>query len=144
LRTPELERASPAEIVRRAVAEHERRAAHPATVDISAIPDEAPAATKIALYRILSEALSNATRHGGGVGVEVRATEMDSFLSLEVSDAGPGFDPGPGPGDGHLGLAGMRERTELLGGRFELTSAAGTGTRIRADLPLTGMTTEEP
>lgn len=144
LRTPELEDASPAEIVRRAVAEHERRAAHPATVDISAIPDGAPLATKIALYRILSEALSNAARHGGGIDVRVTVTEVDGFLSLQVSDAGPGFDPDGRPGDGHLGLAGMRERTELLGGHFELTSRPGTGTRIRADLPLSGLANEEP
>ncbi len=144
LRTPELDVASPAKIVRRAVAEYERRAAQPVTVDIGVIPDEAPLATKIALYRILSEALSNATRHGGGIDVQVNLKELDGFLSLEVRDAGPGFDPGRRPGDGHLGLAGMRERTELLGGRFELTSAAGTGTRIRADLPLADLPSEEP
>jgi signal transduction histidine kinase len=71
--------------------------------------------------------------------VEVTVTESDGFLSLEVRDAGPGFDTRSRPQDGHLGLAGMRERTELLGGRFELTSGPGTGTRIRADLPLTGL-----
>jgi signal transduction histidine kinase len=144
LRTPELEDASPAEIVRRAVAEHERRAAHPATVDIRTIPDEAPLATRIALYRILSEALSNAARHGSGIDVLVNVGEVDGFLSLQVSDAGPGFDPDRGPGEGHLGLAGMRERTELLGGRFELTSTPGTGTQIRADLPLASSASEEP
>jgi signal transduction histidine kinase len=143
LRTPELEHASPAEIVRRAVAEHERRAAHPAAVDVAGIPDDAPLATKIALYRILSEALSNATRHGGGADVEVKATDVDGFLALEVGDTGPGFDPGQRPGEGHLGLAGMRERTELLGGRFELTSGPGIGTRIRAYLPLTGLPSDE-
>lgn len=144
LRTPELEAASPAEIVRRAVAEHERRADHPVTVDIGTIPEAAPLATKIALYRILSEALSNAARHGGGVDVRVNVNEVDGFLSLEVRDSGPGFDPEGVPGDGHLGLAGMRERTELLGGRFELTSAAGAGTRVRADLPLEGLASDEP
>ena len=144
LRTPELAHASPVEIVRRAVAEHERRAAHPAAVDVDGIPDDAPLATKIAMYRILSEALSNATRHGGGADVEVKATNVDGFLALEVGDSGPGFDPGQQPGDGHLGLAGMRERTELLGGRFELTSGPGIGTRIRALLPLSGMSSDEP
>jgi signal transduction histidine kinase len=143
LRTPELEHASPAEIVQRAVAEHGRRAAQPAAVEIDGIPDNAPLATKIALYRILSEALSNASRHGGGADVGVKVTQVEGFLSLEVRDAGPGFDSGLRPGDGHLGLAGMRERTELLGGRFELTSDPGTGTRIRADLPLTGLASDE-
>jgi signal transduction histidine kinase len=144
LRTPELEHASPAEIVRRAVTEHERRADHPATVDIAGIPSDAPLATKIALYRILSEALSNATRHGGGTDVVVKAAASDGFLVLEVGDAGPGFDPGDRPGEGHLGLAGMRERTELLGGRFELETGPGIGTRVRASLPLAGLPSDEP
>ena len=144
LRTPELERAEPAEIVRRAVAEHERRAAATAAVDVRGIPAGAPLATKIALYRILSEALSNAARHGGGAGVEVRVTEEDGSMLVEVTDRGPGFDRRQRPGEGHLGLAGMRERTELLGGRFELESEPGAGTRIRALLPLTGLADGEP
>jgi signal transduction histidine kinase len=137
LRSPELEQAEPAEIVRRAVADHERRADLQASVDVEGIPSSAPLATKIALYRILSEALSNAARHGGGAGVAVRVTEADDgFLALEVSDKGPGFDSTLTPGPGHLGLAGMRERAELLGGRFELETAPGAGTRVRAILPL--------
>jgi signal transduction histidine kinase len=137
LRTPELEAATPADIARRAVAEHERRAGHAATVDVEGAPVNAPLASKIALYRILSEALSNATRHGGGgAAVNVKVTELEGELAVEVGDAGPGFDPDRAPGSGHLGVAGMRERTELLGGRFELISEPGTGTRVRAFLPL--------
>jgi signal transduction histidine kinase len=138
LRTPELDRATPADIVRRAVADLDRRAGANATVDIEGVPDRAPLATKIALYRILSEALSNAARHGGGEGVEVRATSSgDGNLMAEVSDKGPGFDARQRPLQGHLGLTGMRERAELLGGRLEVESSAGGGTRVRAFLPLT-------
>ena len=137
LRTPELERADPAEIVGRAVADHERLAGSRAAVDLEGIPDKAPLATKIALYRILSEALSNATRHGGGAEVAVRIADAgEGFLVVEVSDAGPGFDADQPPGPDHLGLAGMRERAELLGGRFELESRPGAGTTVRAFLPL--------
>jgi signal transduction histidine kinase len=144
LRTPELERASPAEIVRRAVADHERRAGAHATVDIGGVPDRAPLATKIALYRILSEALSNAARHGGGAGVEVRVTGGgDGDLIVEVSDKGPGFDVRQRPLQGHLGLTGMRERAELLGGRLELKSSAAGGTHVRAFLPLTEAASDE-
>ena len=138
LRTPELELARPAEIVRRAVADHERKAGTRATVDVEGIPDRAPLATKIALYRILSEALSNAARHGQGAGVAVRvANSGDGNLMAEVSDKGPGFDVRQRPVQGHLGLAGMRERAELLGGRLELESSAEGGTHVRAFLPLT-------
>ena len=144
LRTPELERASPADIVRRAVAEHERLAETPVAVALEGIPASAPLATKIALYRILSEALSNAARHGRGAAVEVRVTEgEEGDLIVEVSDSGPGFDPAQKAAEGHLGLAGMRERAELLGGRFELESVPGVGTRVRASLPLVGPSGEE-
>ena len=145
LRTPELEQASLAEIVRRAVADHERRAGAGVAVDVEGIPDGAPLATKIALYRILSEALSNAARHGGGAAIEVSVTDAeDGFLRVEVADAGPGFDSTRRPGQGHLGLAGMRERAELLGGRFELQSGPGIGTRVRALLPLAELAADEP
>jgi signal transduction histidine kinase len=139
LRTPELEEAAPADIARRAVAEHERRAGIPAALTLGAVPARAPLATKIALYRILSEALSNAARHGAGQGVEVRVTTTGpdgGELLVEVADKGPGFDTGRNPGQGRLGLAGMRERAELLGGRLELVSASGAGTTVRAFLPL--------
>ena len=143
LRTPELARAEPAEIVRRAVAEHERHSGTRAVVDVTGIPSRAPLATKIALYRILSEALSNATRHGKATDVEVRVTESgDGNLVAEVSDRGPGFDVRQGRREGRLGLAGMRERAELLGGRLELDSKVGTGTRVRAILPLAEAATE--
>jgi signal transduction histidine kinase len=145
LLTPELKRARPAEIVRAAVTDHERRAGTRVAVNVKGIPVRAPLATKIALYRILSEALSNAARHGGGAGVEVRVTDAgDGYLVVEISDKGPGFKVRRKPGPAHLGLAGMRERAELLGGRFELTSGLGAGTRVRALLPLAEIAGDEP
>jgi signal transduction histidine kinase len=139
LRTPELEKAAPAEIVRRAVADHQRSSGTQVSVDVQGIPGRAPLATKIALYRILSEALSNAARHGKGIGVEVHVTQTgDGFLIAQVSDRGPGFDVRQRQRQGHLGLAGMRERAELLGGRLELQSSGEAGTRIRVLLPLSG------
>ena len=144
LRTPELEGATPADIVRRAVADNERRAGTLATVDIKGVPSRAPLATKIALYRILSEALSNAARHGLGTGVAVTITQSgDGQMVAEVSDKGPGFDVRDRPRLGHLGLTGMRERAELLGGRLELESSPGGGTLVRAYLPLTEAASDE-
>jgi signal transduction histidine kinase len=141
LRTPELEAATPAEIVGRAVADHERLSGTRTTVDVAGIPADAPHATKIALYRILSEALSNAARHGRGAGVEVRVTDSgDGYLMAQVSDKGPGFDVRRRRSTGHLGLAGIRERAELLGGRLDLESQVGAGTRVRVFLPLSEAT----
>ena len=57
-------------------------------------------------------------------------------LTIEVEDSGPGFQPGHGARKGRLGLAGMRERVEIVGGTFSIQSGAGRGTTIRAILPL--------
>jgi len=143
LRTPELETAGPAEVLRRAVADHERRAGEPVAMRFDGLPDQAPLATKIALFRIASEALSNAARHGGGAAVEMTATAAeDGYLLTEIRDRGPGFDVASAPGAGSLGLEGMRERAELLGGSLEVDSAPGTGTTVRLRLPLVEPTGE--
>jgi signal transduction histidine kinase len=62
---------------------------------------------------------------------------------VEVRDKGPGFDARQRPLQGHLGLTGMRERAELLGGRLEVESSAGGGTQVRAFLPLTEAASDE-
>ena len=137
LRTPELEAATLPELVQRAVADHERRSGTSVQADVASLPPDAPLATKIALYRILAEALSNAARHGGGTDVRVRASRTDAgSLDLEVADAGPGFDPAAPHDPASLGLAGMRERAELLGGSFEVRSSPGGSTVVHVVLPL--------
>jgi signal transduction histidine kinase len=76
--------------------------------------------------------------------VEVRATDSgDGYLITEVRDKGPGFDLRERPRAGHLGLAGMRERAQLLGGRLEIESSPSNGTCVRALLPLTEATGDE-
>ena len=56
-------------------------------------------------------------------------------ITLEISDDGVGFDPG-GEFPGHLDLRSMRERAQRVGGTLEVRSAPGTGTRVRAGIPL--------
>jgi PAS domain S-box-containing protein len=89
-----------------------------------------------AAYRIVQEALTNVARYAGVNEVAVRAWTEDGSLKLQVVDQGAGFDADRAPdGRGTGGLAGMRERALLLGGRLTVSSAAGTGTRINAELP---------
>lgn len=97
---------------------------------------------KIALYRVMQEALSNAYRHGGATRVRVRVRRVERRgaprLRLSVSDNGAGFDAGatlPDPAT-HFGLAGMRDRIEMVGGRFRLRSSRGRGTLLAAEVPL--------
>jgi signal transduction histidine kinase len=138
LRLPELERLSVAEVASRAIDDHQRRSGVVVARRLESLPEQAPLPIKIALLRTLQEALSNATRHGRGDDVRVELDGADDRLRLTVSDQGPGFDTrqadsSAGPG---LGLAGMRERAELLGGTFAVESSIGFGTTVRVCWPL--------
>lgn len=134
LRLPELEALTPKELVEQATREHERKTGTRVALQIERLPVAAPESVKIALYRILQEALANSFRHAGGRGQEVRAWQQGRYLCLEVKDRGPGLEQAST--DGRLGLAGMRERVELLGGTFAAEGSAGQGTRVFAQLPL--------
>jgi signal transduction histidine kinase len=134
---PELEQVALPEAIGRAVRAHERRTGTHVMVTLQNVPDRAPLAVKIAAYRLIQEALTNAYRHAAGAGQEVRATGGSSQLYLEVCDQGAGFDLGQtGEDEGHLGLLGMRERVQSLGGTFVIESSTGRGTKVLAYLPL--------
>ena len=97
---------------------------------------------KIAIYRVLQEALNNVFKHSRAVTVKVSLRETDRSLELSVIDDGQGFDPGKrftsGDQMGGMGLIGMKERAELSNGVFEITSKKGQGTVIKATWPLIG------
>lgn len=99
-----------------------------------------PVAVKIGLYRVLQEALSNAYRHGGANRVVVRLRPVvrrgEPRLRMSVSDNGHGFDPGAMQAGRHFGLEGMRDRVEMIGGRFRLRSAPEVGTTIGIEVPV--------
>src|SRR5690606_18193193 len=88
-----------------------------------------------AAFRSLQEALTNAERYSQASRVRVRVTEHDDCLELEIEDDGVGFDRTRVPPD-RFGLRGITERAELVGGRAEIDSAVGRGTRIHVTLPL--------
>ena len=136
---PQLNSLSVAGAVDHVVRGHKRRTPGDVEVIVRGVPDQAPLATKIALYRIIQEALANASRHAAGAPVNVVVEGRDGHLRVEVADEGPGFDPSAnGPAEERLGLAGMRERVESMGGSFVIESAPGKGSRVRAELPLSG------
>ena len=84
------------------------------------------------LFRVAQEALNNVARHAHASSVLLRLVEQSGELQLQVIDDGMGFDPGVARGSG---LGGMRERLRLHGGRLELRSSPGHGTRLRATVP---------
>ena len=79
------------------------------------------------------EALTNIGRHSGATTVEVDLVWAGNEVTLAVSDNGRGFNSAARDGKG-LGLQSMRERVEALGGRLEVTSVPGRGTRVVAYL----------
>lgn len=119
-------------VLEHACAECERKTGTRIRRDIAALP-VGGATLKISLYRVLQEALSNAIRHAPGAAVSVRASAANGSLVLECADDGPGLPHDGGEG---LGLRSMRERIELLGGRFEATATSGRGTLIRCEIPI--------
>lgn len=136
LRLPEIGQLSLVETARRAVDDYERKTGLAVALHSDSVPREAALSVKITLFRLLQEALANGFRHGGGAEQRVTLGTRDGQLLVEVADGGKGFDPQAGVAEGHLGLAGMRERVEVLGGTFSVQSAPGRGTLIWAALPV--------
>jgi len=91
-------------------------------------------------YRIVQEVLTNVRRHSGATEVTIRMQYHDSTFSVEVSDNGRGFVPQKVTNNErspvHMGLVGMRERAELLGGYLTIDSGRGRGTAIRFAFPV--------
>ncbi len=95
--------------------------------------------TELALYRVVQEALTNVARHANATKVSVRLEQVEDILCLSVIDDGCGFDPefALRQADSGVGLLGIRERVELIGGTLTLASAPGQGTRLRVDVDVT-------
>ncbi len=137
LSLPQLAELSVQETVVRAVRAHERRTGSRVELELAPVPEQAALPVKITIYRVLQEALNNAYRHAEGTNQQIRVFMDGDLLSIEVSDQGQGFVIQPSAVmNGHLGLAGMRERVESLGGHFAVESEIGKGTRVMARLSL--------
>ena len=96
--------------------------------------------TQITLYRVVQELLFNVLKHARAQTAHLSISTSDSEIRISVKDDGVGFDVtelerGPHP-TGGLGLFGIRERLDHLGGRLEIVTAPGSGTRIAVSAPL--------
>jgi signal transduction histidine kinase len=117
---------------------HEHATSPPeiAAVGVGRYPPE----IESAVYYCCSEAIQNATKHGGpGVHVSVALAETDERLTFRVVDDGPGFAAGEVRG---VGLQNMEDRLGALGGRLTITTATGRGTTIAGEVPLRRATPE--
>jgi signal transduction histidine kinase len=129
---PQIEAASLAEILNRIIRAHTQRTGSPVDLSLSNPPARLSPSAKICIYRFVQEALNNGYRHGGGIAQHVLQRMQGDRVIIEVADGGPGFDP-EDIRPTSLGLAGLRERIESLGGTFEIDANA-PGTVIRMSL----------
>jgi signal transduction histidine kinase len=97
------------------------------------------AASRIVLYRVAQEAITNVSRHAHASHVDVLIEKLGTKISMKVKDNGKSFDVQRvllARGNKRLGLLGMRERLEMVGGDFSIESAPGDGTTIIAQIPI--------
>jgi two-component system sensor histidine kinase DegS len=96
--------------------------------------------TELLLFRIVQEALRNIAKHAEATMAEVEVKFDEDRIAVTISDNGKGFEPPESLGaltpTGKLGLAGMQERVQLLGGRLKLESKPGKGTKIFVEAPV--------
>jgi signal transduction histidine kinase len=107
-------------------------------LDGARLPDE----VETALYRIVQESLTNITRHAQAGRVGIILSRFDDRIRLIVEDDGRGFDVSDAMQKGRLGLVGMRERAEMVGGVLTIESAPGRGTTLIVEAPVGGVTSE--
>jgi PAS domain S-box-containing protein len=101
---------------------------------------ELPAAVEEDLYRITQEALNNALKHAAATLVTVQIRASGQRVELEVTDNGIGFEPEAVADKGGMGLVGIRERAERLGGLLTILSAPGEGTQVKISIEANGNT----
>jgi signal transduction histidine kinase len=122
-----------------------RAAGHRVTVDRAGALDAVPAAAGLTAYRVLQEALTNATRHAAGASIAITLHAGDDNLTIEITDAGASGAGGAGAAGGtaadgdrpSFGLVGLRERVAAAGGTLEAGPRDDApGWRVAARLPM--------
>lgn len=136
LALPEVDDLSLTQALMVIAAEHERRTGTTVSCEFPDGSIEVSHASKLCLCRFVQEGLTNAYKHAGGAGQKVTLTSSGAVVIAEVLDRGPGIDQLPRKHDRPtLGLVGLRNRLESVGGQLTITSAPGKGTRLTAHLP---------
>jgi signal transduction histidine kinase len=137
LALPTIERLSLAQALIVVATEHERRTSTRVSCEFPTGSIDLPHTTKLCLCRFVQEGLSNAFKHAGGLGQTVSASWTDKSIEVAVGDAGPGLNSALGKGKRPaLGLIGLHNRLESLGGRLTIAGQVGGGTRLTALLPV--------
>ncbi len=94
-----------------------------------------PNDVETAIFRIVQESLTNVVLHAEATHVDVVISKRSRHVAATIEDNGVGFKPTTPTYEDHLGLFGMRERVEMLGGRFTIESSPGAGTTVNVEVP---------
>ncbi len=133
LALPELEGLSLSEVLNKAIDSQQRRTRIKVQREIGTLPEQVGQPLNICFFRLIQESLNNAFLHAGATNARVTAAYVDNAIDVRIEDPGPGFDAGTVlPASNGLGLSGLRERIESLGGFFSLASSVQDGTRVSA------------
>ncbi len=133
LTLPILDNMSPRRLLLSVVNTHMRRTRSEVVVDIQSIPEQLSKSTKICIYRFVQESLNNAFRHAQGSGQKLTCRYQAGLLEVAVSDTGPGFESKQNDHltetqtSSGLGLRGLHERIESLGGELQIHSPLHPG-----------------
>ncbi len=104
----------------------------------SDITIEPPIEVRVPAFRIAQEAIANVRKHANAKNVAINIEIDDVELLVTVRDDGVGFSPEERKQEvGHLGITSMRERAEICGGKYSITSAPGEGTNVEFSIPAT-------
>lgn len=134
---PELEKMSLEEAVRKVIERHKMKTGTEVKEDYFNLPDDISLPIKICAYRFAQEGLNNAYKHGNAEKCRFTAQVINDVLHLSLKDNGMGFRKSVLNTDGgHLGLVGLKDRIESLGGKLNINSELGVGTAIKVSVKL--------
>jgi signal transduction histidine kinase len=111
-------------------------------LNVDGVPEHVGRDVGLCLFRIAQESLRNIARHGSASSAKISVRPESGGLRLTVSDDGVGFDVAHSHKGSSLGLASMRQRVKLIGGKLDVVSKLGTGTRISAWVPMEAIASE--
>ncbi len=139
LRPPTLDALGLPPAIARYAERYEVFAGLPCQLQITGKPRRLAPETEIGLYRVMQEALQNAAAHAQATQTWVHLAFLPDAIHLEVGDNGQGFDlPHTlAQREGHLGITGMNERAQNLGGTLRIETSPQAGTRVMLDVPIT-------
>lgn len=140
LRPPTLDELGLVAAIRRLLTDAGDRSHFQTRLLVSGVERRLAPDAELGLYRIVQEALRNVERHAGATLATVKIAFTNPTLTVEVVDNGKGFVPELGMAElavhGQLGLLGMNERAQLLGGKVQIDSRPGSGTRVAITVPV--------